>query len=845
MEMRHFMRGSALVFAMSLLAACGGGGSNDSSLTAGDGGDTTGDTGGDSTSILTAGYAQGTSFTAEMISSSAASLQNGESATLTVNLANVDSTDGSYSFVSDSADVTFTSNCATSGQSTISPSSSSSTTGVFTATYTTDGCDGDDLITATISYSGQSVSASTTIETSNLSVSFGSFVDGVFTDGVINNTPNTTLSAGDTAQLSVRLVDQEGNAYTGASEVFFSSNCISGGQSEIDPAIVTNTNGTILATYASLNCDGTDTVTATTSAGGSTLTASVALETEEPPLGALQFISATPEILMLQGTESAIDTSEDGRDIGAQSTVTFKLTSDNGEPLRNQEVNFELVTADSGAGIDGTDATLSRYVDFTDADGLVSTVVTPGTTSTPIRVRATAVRDDIDISAVSTILVITTGIADQDSFSLSVSTFNIDGWAYDGIETQITIRAADRFNNPVPNGTAIVFWAEGAVIQPSCVTSSGVCVVTLTSQAPRPASGRVTILARAIGEESFVDALPTNGRFDDGEGFTDLPEPYLDKNENCAFDAGSDQFADFNNDGQRNVGNGLYDGLLCNKNGGNTQCNPNAETIFVSQNAVIVLSGSTDLDVRSYFSGEYSEPFIDYCAGDAVNQGKRLPAASQVDGISLSCGQSVTVAVQDERGQVPPAGTTMSASATLGTLVGPTEYIMPSTNNYGPWVKTFYLNPADEGGDGTLEITVTTPNTEGGGSTVYTSIMSVIQLAYDIAVTQPDVDGEDLEIDGTNGATFQLAIEEINDLGFPAGTTVSLNLTKGTIVGDTELTIPTGQLGTFRQAIEVAPSGDAGIGYLTVTLTTPADRGCEGSGTYTTDYEVKELPAAP
>lgn len=676
-------------------------------------------------------------------------------------------------------------------------------------------------------------------ETEN-TVKLGNFAQGAFVEGLIKTTPQTTLSTGDTAQLSVLFVDQDDLAYTGPAEILFTSDCLSNGQSEIDPAIADNTSGTVLATYTVLSCDGTDIVTATSSVEGVTLTASITIQTEQPPLGALQFVSATPQVLALKGTEGTNDQTGDGRDIGPQSTVVFRVTSDNGGPLPNQQVQFELVTGDSGTGSNGGDAYLSRYIDFTDAEGLVSTVVNPGTTSTPLRVRATAERNNQDISAVSSRLVVTTGIPDQDSFSLSVSTFNIDGWAYDGIETDITIRAADRFNNPVPNGTALTFWAEGAAIEPSCVTDGGACTVKLKSQSPRPSTGRVSILARAIGEESFTDASPTNGRFEDSESFQDLDEPFLDDNENCVYDANIEKFADFNNDGSRNTGNSLYDGLLCNENASNNNCNPNSETIFVSASTVIVLSGSTDLNVTPFLAGDLQLSAISACGGDAANSGSRVPSSSLSE-VTLDCGQSIAVTVEDSRGQVPPAGTSISVKTSQGNLIGPTTYTMPSTNNYGPWVKTFFLDPAEQAGDGVFEITVATPNTEAGGTTTYTQSLSVLQRNFNIDATQPGVSGGNLEVNTVDGATIQLSIDEENQLGFPEGTKVALSLSRGTINNGTEFNIQAGQVGTFRHNIQVSPTGSEGFGFLSVTVTTPTVDGCNQMRTYFKDFQVEEV----
>ena len=66
------------------------------------------------------------------------------------------------------------------------------------------------------------------------------------------------------------------------------------------------------------------------------------------------------------------------------------------------------------------------------------------------------------------------------------------------------------------------------------------------------AAGRATILATAIGEESFTDTNG-NGYWDPGEPFVNLGEPYRDDNENGAYDSG-EYFLDFNQNGMRDAG---------------------------------------------------------------------------------------------------------------------------------------------------------------------------------------------------------------------------------------------------------------------------------------------------
>ena len=112
----------------------------------------------------------------------------------------------------------------------------------------------------------------------------------------------------------------------------------------------------------------------------------------------------------------------------------------------------------------------------------------------------------------------TTGIPTANSFSLAVGCFNIEGLDLDGVTTDVTARLGDRFQNPVPDGTAVTFTAEGGNILSQCTTTTnategGVCTVSYRSSNPRPTNGRVTLLAKAIGEESFVDANG-NGAFD-------------------------------------------------------------------------------------------------------------------------------------------------------------------------------------------------------------------------------------------------------------------------------------------------------------------------------------------
>jgi len=496
-------------------------------------------------------------------------------------------------------------------------------------------------------------------------VRIGSFdTSGTFNEGVIGANVSD-LRAGESANLSVSLVDETEEP----TEIFFSSPCAGTGTSEIDPAIVSNSSGTVDTTYTARGCDGDDPVTARTDIDGTTLTATVTLQTEPAPVGSIQFDSATNQLIGLEGTGA----------LPEQSTVTFLVTNSSGGPVSNKEVTFKLNT--SVGGIE-----LSNDRDTTDADGRVSTTIDSGTQATTVRVTASTTRNDgTAVEAQSSQVAITTGIPDNDSFSLSAETLNIEGNDFDGEQVEVTIRAADRFNNPVPDGTSVNFTTEGGSIEGNCVTANGACSVTFTTQDPRPADGRATVLATAIGEESFTDTNPSNGRFDQGENFSDLREAFRDDDEDGIRD-GDEPFIDFDSDGSHDGPSGDFTGLLCNDP---SFCDQN-NTLTVFENLEVVMSGSS-LNI------EFEPKPIDLTNGAVT----------------------VEVEVVDNNDQVPPAGTTLSASTTQGSIEGPTSFEVPNTNDRDfdreedgvqPYFVEFSVAPGDMDGEGTFSIEVTTPN---------------------------------------------------------------------------------------------------------------------------------------
>ncbi|MBB1338465.1 Ig domain-containing protein [Pseudoalteromonas sp. SR44-2] len=439
------------------------------------------------------------------------------------------------------------------------------------------------------------------------------------------------LAAGATALISIE-ISKDGELYTTPLTVEFSSGCVSSGQASIDET-VTSIGGFARSTYRPLTCVGGDIITATVITGGDTVSANTTINVSPANIGFLQFIDVTESVIALKGTG--------GADRTEISEVTFKLVDSNGNDLASRTVNFELSTAVGGI-------TLGTASAITNASGEVKTSVLSGSIATPVRVIASSEEEvegnTVVVTAPSDILVVSTGIADQNSFSLSRSIFNPHALNVDGNTVAVNARLADHFNNPVPDGTAVTFITEGGVIEPSCTTTNGACSVTWTSSNPRPFTdsmyentiaqkcdgglpcplgilnndltidlplgGRATVHAYAIGEETFSD-LNGNGYFDSEDFFDDLfdiPEAFIDNNEDGTFGGkdcsdGTDpcsrdnstgdefeEFVDFDGNGSWTTQNGLYNGLLCREEDEAAGlCSRQLVNVF--QNQEIVMSG--------------------------------------------------------------------------------------------------------------------------------------------------------------------------------------------------------------------------------------------------------------
>jgi len=137
----------------------------------------------------------------------------------------------------------------------------------------------------------------------------------------------------------------------------------------------------------------------------------------------------------------------------------------------------------------------------------------------------------------------------QLNFSFSQTTINIEADNIDATPNAYTILAADRNGNPASAGTLIYLIAEGGQVEGTKTVQLNNDLASATfkflSANPRPADGRITITAYALGEESFED-LNGNNRYDFGEPFQDLGNVFKDRLFDGLYVADSDEFLSSN-----------------------------------------------------------------------------------------------------------------------------------------------------------------------------------------------------------------------------------------------------------------------------------------------------------
>lgn len=606
---------------------------------------------------------------------------------------------------------------------------------------------------------------------------------GNFVEGVIKVAPSGGISAGGTAALTLVVVDDNLDPVTTQETLTFSSNCLFGDLAVLDPPSPVTLGSKITVNFTSEGCEGDEVITATLASSGAEATGTVSIA---PVLGEVIIFDSektSTKLIALRGTGSASDLSE-------SANIFFNVEDGNGNPVVDSRVNFSLIqgVGDSKLACEGS--TFCDYDSSTDesagrsntdtarsaVDGSVSTRVLAGSVASPIQVLAyidineNGVQEPVEPSTSSKVLVVSTGVADQNSISLSarhanpygIGTNNVEGYnsdflcqellGYDpgvyysgsldtdGLCTDIFVKLADKYNNPVPDGTAATLTTEYGRIVGSCVTEGGDCDVVWTSQNPRfsatvdqystpitidenldaslpnrydcpshqlnhgpcpddiadptvnppgaPRGGRSTLTLVVNGEESFVDSNG-NGFYDEGERWTNLTEAFTDHNEdglftpvqraNCADPATADDiclagfeefFYDFNSNGVFDLNDspkapagtslpdGLYNGVLCR---------PEDEDAGICSRELLNLSQSIEI-ILSPYADEYYALVVD-------SNGREPSKLS---------GRTYMLYVSDLYNNPPPAETKITFESSGGCSVVEQEIEVPLPSRSRP-----------------------------------------------------------------------------------------------------------------------------------------------------------------
>jgi len=341
-------------------------------------------------------------------------------------------------------------------------------------------------------------------------------------------------------------------------------------------------------------------------------------------------------------------------------------------------------------------------------------VLTSGTVAGPVRIRASVTVGTNTLTSSSTNVSITGGPPSAAHLSVASSFVNIAGQVFFDIICSVDGKAADRFGNPVPPGTAVSFFTNGGIIgaqgltdelgdAPSKIkTAAPIPHVGPTANPTDPRTGLVTIMAVTQGEETFVDSNG-NGLFDGPQEFPvntspdlDTLEPLIDHITLCngtsfpapcpanpvtppilagnqRFDANDpfELFIDGNGNGRWDSPNGVWDG---NK------------PIFASTR--VLFSGPTVLQVGRFINGTCVTPSVDPVNGNP--SGFTVPPIdSPVPGGGVADRGPFCILVSDPGGHPLVSGTTITVTTSAGTISGTTTVTLPDTQFSGQGITLF------------------------------------------------------------------------------------------------------------------------------------------------------------
>ena len=496
----------------------------------------------------------------------------------------------------------------------------------------------------------------------------------------LTTTPASILVQG-TSNVSAEVLDAEGNPVADGTTVIFEvENNLYG---SITHSSTTN-NGYATATFEAKNQPGTARIIA--SAGSAS--DSIDINIYQAPPAAIEFLSAEPQWIALQGTG--------GNDY---SIIKFIVKDSNGTLLDGENVSFKMYGPNGGEYIDPIpdDPTPDEIDVSTDSNGIAQVILHSGNVAGPVTMNATIIIDDVTnntMTSRSSVVSIGGGAPSAKRFSVSADILNLPGLNYNNKIAYITVALADRFGNyNVLKGTTVSFVAEsGLAVDTSEITlkENGLATVSVRTQHPidlkapedvapddwetnlqfyvfsnyyydsggsHPRDGLCSILVYATGEEHFNDSN-ANGIYDDDV------DPLLRESFVDTFD---DPFCDYNNNGEYNSGGNSYPS-------GQNSTDPEELYIDFADDEMWDEKNG-EWDGNKYIFGNL--PIL--ITGSPVVRFRE-------SNFNLNNGgsQSIGVLVCDQNLNPLTPGSTVTISTDVGKLAGRTSHVYRNSSTIGP-----------------------------------------------------------------------------------------------------------------------------------------------------------------
>jgi hypothetical protein len=361
--------------------------------------------------------------------------------------------------------------------------------------------------------------------------------------------------------------------------------------------------GTVSSTSSTNNGRATATFEASQSAGFATInatsgsvTASIQVQVLPASAVAISFLSAEPDVIALKGSG--------GNEV---STLKFMVKDSNDQPVTDVNVSFLMKGPNGGEYIDDTDQTPNELNVSTGLDGIASVRLYSGTVAGPVTISGAIVTSGTTITSTSSVISIGGGVPSAKRFQIGSELINLPGFWKKNLTTDVSVYLADRFGNyNMLNGTSVSFVCEsGLSIDTSTVTADdqGIATVTVrtqnipevvtklaseealvneiagtdeiegTDEIPElyvgadqinwgfPRLGYCSVMAYTLGEEHFDDTN-ANGLWDSTESFIDtIADPFIDYNDDglCTGPGADDPEEIFIDSGDERL-NSLWDG---------------------------------------------------------------------------------------------------------------------------------------------------------------------------------------------------------------------------------------------------------------------------------------------